>query len=106
MRHAAILRHPALHLLSHHAFIGERVDEAGVADLPAPDLGADGGDLAGDITSGDPRHRDRQTGHAAAYENIEIIQPARLDADQQIARADFRIRKIAIDDVLDAALLL
>jgi hypothetical protein len=63
-------------------------------------------DLAGCVGAGDPRHRHRQAGHATPHEDVEIVQSDCLAADQNVARPDDRIRELAVDDVLDAALLL
>src|SRR5262249_53810692 len=104
--HAAELRHTALHFLAHHPLVGQRVDQAGVTELPSFDIGAERRHLAGDVGTGDPRHWNRQTRHALAYEDVQVIQPTRLPTDQNVIRADHRIRKVAIDDVLDPALLL
>src|SRR5439155_5716681 len=106
VRHAAIFRHAALHFLSHHAFVGERVHQTAVAHLPSRDIGANRRDFARDIAARYPGHRDRQARHAATHENVEIIEPARLDPDQQIAGTYLRIGKIAVDDVFYPALLL
>jgi hypothetical protein len=103
MGHTAVLRHAPLDFLAHHPFVGERIDETAIAHLPALHRWPDRRNFPGHIAAGDPGHRHRQSGHAAPHEDIEIIQAARLDPDEQIARADLRIRKIAIDDILDPA---
>src|ERR1700730_3857217 len=87
----------------HHPFVGERIDETAIADLPALHRWPDRHNFPGHIAARDPGHRHRQSGHAAPHEDIEIIQAACLDPDEQIARAYLRIRKIAIDDILDPA---
>ena len=106
LRNAAVLRERALDLLTHHAFVRQRIDQTAIAHLPTLDLRSNGGDFAGGICTRNPRHWHRQAGHAASHEDIEIVQTYGLAADENVSRADDGIGKFAIDDIFNAALLL
>ena len=96
----------ALHLLTHHAFVRQRVDKTAIAHLPTLDFRSNGGDFAGGVRTRNPRHWHRKAGHSASHEDIEIVQTYRLAADENVSRTDNGIGKFPIDDIFDTALLL
>ena len=101
-----ILRERALDLLTHHAFVRQRIDQTAIADLPALDLRSNRGDLAGGIGPEIHGIGTGKPGMPRPHENIEIVQTYRLAADENVSRADDGIGKFAIDDIFDSALLL
>jgi hypothetical protein len=95
-----------LHLLTHHAFVRQRVDKTAIAHLPTLDFRSNGGDFAGGVRTRNPRHWHRKAGHSASHENVEIVQTYRLAADENVSRTDNGIGKFPIDDIFDTALFL
>ena len=79
----------AMHRLAHQAAFDpvDRIDQHAVALLPAGDTGAHFGDLAGHIEAHDRRHRHLDAGHAAAGEDVVVVEGRRLDGDDHIAFA-------------------
>jgi hypothetical protein len=61
-----------------------------LADVNCGDFGADFGDFAGDIATGNVGQGDLQSGEAAADPEIEMIEGTGADADQDFVAAELR----------------
>ena len=93
---AAIFGQPAMHGLAGQPALDsvDRIAEHAVTDLPTRDLGANRGDLAGNVEPHDGRHRDLDPGHAAAGEDIVVVERGGADAKHHIARAGGRVGEV------------
>src|SRR5437016_3589549 len=94
----AIFGEAAMHGLADEAALDpvDRIADDAVADPPALDPRAERGDLAGDIEPHDRRHRDADARHAAAGEDIVVIERGRPHPHDDIAFAGDRIGEIAL----------
>jgi len=67
-----------------------------VAHLPAGNAGTRRGDLAGDIETHDGRHWDLDPRHAAAGEDVVVIQRGGADPHHHITRAGRRVGEVRL----------
>ncbi len=66
---------------------------------------ADLRDLASDVASGNVRQRNRHAGNAPAQPQIEVVQRAGTDADQNFVRAHLRLRRVGVTQHFRPAVL-
>jgi len=92
---AAILGQSAMHGLAGQPALDPvyRVAEHAVPHLPSRDAGADRCDLAGDVETHDGRHRDPDPRHAAAGENVVLVERRGTHAQYDITVAGARVGK-------------
>lgn len=67
-----------------------------LADVHGGDLGTDFGDFAGNITARYVRKRYGNAGKAAPYPEIEVVQGAGVDTDEDFTRAEMRLGNVGI----------
>ena len=79
----------------------DRVDHHALADFPVADVGAERDDLAGEVEAHDRRHRHLDARHAAAREDVVVVQRAGAHAYQRLSGPGHRVRVIGL--VLDRA---
>jgi hypothetical protein len=65
-----------------------------LADADGGDFGADLRDFAGDVAAGNVRERKRNTGQTAANPEVEMIERARFDADEDFVGLDGGLRNV------------
>lgn len=94
--HAAQFRKAAMRGLADQPTLDaiDRIDQHPVADRPTFDTRTDLGNLTGDVQAHDQRHRNFDSGHAAAREHVVVIQRRGADADQHVAFTDSRIGEV------------
>ncbi len=77
-----------------------------LADAHCRDVGADLGDLTGDVTARNVGKRDRHSRDAAANPEVEVVQRAGLHAHKHVVRANGWIRTVGIFQNVRCAVLL
>src|ERR1019366_10305311 len=82
-----------------------RREEDAPAGLDALAEFADGDHLARDVAAQDVRHRELQSRDAGAHEEVEMIQRAGADADEDLVSFDFRLRHVLTDKHFGTAML-
>src|SRR6516164_7732333 len=95
---AAIFGKPAMHRLAGQPALDpvDRIAEHAVADLPAGNTGTGYSDLPGDSEPQDGRYRDLDPRHAAAGEDVVVIERGGADPHQDVARAGHRIGEVRL----------
>ena len=66
---------------------------------------ADRDHFARDVAAQDVGHRELHAGDAGAYEQVEMIQRAGTDADQDLVGFDLRLRHVVVDEHFGTAML-
>src|SRR3989304_9445081 len=73
-----------------------RVDRHAVADLDPLDVGADLHHVAGDVGAGPEGERRLERWQAVADPEVQVVQRARADAHEDVARADDRVGDVFV----------
>jgi hypothetical protein len=67
-----------------------------LADADSVYFGADFGDFAGDIAAGDVREGNGNAGESAADPEVEVVQAASMDADEDVGGAEVRFVDVGV----------
>jgi hypothetical protein len=67
-----------------------------LADADSVYFGADFGDFAGDIAAGDVREGNGNAGQSAADPEVEVVQAASMDADEDVGGAEVRFVDVGV----------
>ena len=84
----------------------ERGEDNLLANAHVGDVGANFGDFAGDVAAWDVRQRNRHVGQAAADPEVQMIQRASPDADENVIRAEGWLRRVFVLEYLWRAVLM
>jgi hypothetical protein len=67
-----------------------------LANMDGVNLGANFGDLAGDVAAGNVRKRNRNTGQAAPDPEVKVVERTSMDVDQDFVGAEMRLIDIGV----------
>ena len=70
-----------------------------------PNASRDMGHVARDVAAGPEGQGQGEAGQALADEEVEVVQRCRAHADQDVARADRRVRDVLVPECVEPAVL-